>query len=109
MFFVGQKLCKVAPSLNKQCPSSINLDLFLVRSVCGNYQFEVASSNARGRSGGLLTIWDPAVFSRSKVWSMENFLVVEGEVVASKIKCYLINVYAPEIEDYCRVLKPSFW
>ncbi|PWA43052.1 RNA-directed DNA polymerase, eukaryota [Artemisia annua] len=71
------------------------LDLCLVRSLWRNTQFEVASSGARGRSGGLVTVWDPNVFKRSRIWCIENVVTVEGEVVGSGLICYLVNVYAP--------------
>ncbi|PWA47674.1 endonuclease/exonuclease/phosphatase family protein [Artemisia annua] len=72
------------------------LDLFLVRSIWGNNQFEVASSGARGRSGGLLTIWDPNVFQKLRIWCTENVIIVKGKVMSSGIICFLVNVYAPQ-------------
>ena len=72
------------------------LDLFLVHSIWGNNQFDVASSGARGRSGGLVTIWDPNVFKKSRLWCTENLIIVEGEEVATENICYLVNVYAPQ-------------
>lgn len=72
----------------------IRLDLFLVRSIWGNYEFDVVSSGARGRSGGLLIGWDPVIYKKTKVWSIDNLLIVEGEVLASCVNCYLITMYA---------------
>ncbi|PWA56342.1 RNA-directed DNA polymerase, eukaryota [Artemisia annua] len=74
----------------------VRLDLFLARSVWGNYNFEVASSGARGRSGGLLMMWDPAVFRHNKVWSFDHTLIVLGEIVKNQKQCYLVNIYAPQ-------------
>ncbi|GJS68260.1 RNA-directed DNA polymerase, eukaryota [Tanacetum coccineum] len=59
----------------------IRLDLFLARSVWGNYNFEVASSGARGQSDGLLMMWDPTVFRHNKVWSFDHTLIVLGEYI----------------------------
>lgn len=73
-----------------------SLDVFLVKSLWGNYQFDVASSESQGRSGGLLVVWDLIVFMKRKVWSMESVLVVTGEIIASGMKCFLVNVYAPQ-------------
>lgn len=45
------------------------VDLFKVKSLWGNYQFEFATSSSQGRSGGLLSIWDPGVFKKVRVIS----------------------------------------
>ncbi|GJY25615.1 RNA-directed DNA polymerase, eukaryota [Tanacetum coccineum] len=83
-------------SFNIQETKMTTLDLFLVHSLWGNTQFKVASSGARGRSGGLVTVWDPNVFKRSRIWCIENAVIVEGEVVGCNLICYLVNVYAPQ-------------
>ncbi|GJW04347.1 RNA-directed DNA polymerase, eukaryota, reverse transcriptase zinc-binding domain protein [Tanacetum coccineum] len=54
------------------------LDFFAVKALWGNFQFNVACSSARGISGGILTIWDPATFHSTKISSLENVLIVEG-------------------------------
>lgn len=71
------------------------VDFFKVRGVWGNYQFQFTSSSANSCSGGLLSIWDPA-FYLSRVWSYDNVLIVQGEWVFLKLKCFLVNVYAPQ-------------
>ncbi|GJR74610.1 RNA-directed DNA polymerase, eukaryota, reverse transcriptase zinc-binding domain protein [Tanacetum coccineum] len=40
------------------------------------------------RSGGLLSIWEPSIFIKANIFSMENLLIVEGEWVFKKMKCY---------------------
>ncbi|XP_071699238.1 uncharacterized protein [Rutidosis leptorrhynchoides] len=72
------------------------LDLFVVKSLWGNMQFDVAISSARGRSGGLLTIWDPSSFKKIRIISMDNVLIVEGIWLATSSNCYLVNIYAPQ-------------
>lgn len=74
------------------------IDLFKIKRLWGNYQFDFASSSAIGRSGGLLSVWDPSVFIKASILSMENLLIVEGEWAFKKMKCFMINFYAPQEE-----------
>ncbi|GJZ49718.1 RNA-directed DNA polymerase, eukaryota, reverse transcriptase zinc-binding domain protein [Tanacetum coccineum] len=46
--------------------------------------------------GGLVSIWDPKVFSKINEFQFENFLIVEGNRIASHTHCFMINVYAPQ-------------
>lgn len=39
-------------------------DLCRIRSMWGNYRFNFVDSLANGHSGGLLSMWDPEVFSK---------------------------------------------
>ncbi|XP_071712470.1 uncharacterized protein [Rutidosis leptorrhynchoides] len=72
------------------------LDVFIARSFWGNNSFEVASSCARGRSGGLLTFWDPLSFYKSCIFSYDNVLIVEGSRPCSQNRSFIVNVYAPQ-------------
>ncbi|XP_071718585.1 uncharacterized protein [Rutidosis leptorrhynchoides] len=71
----------------------------------GNFNFKVASSSASGRSGGIVTIWDPRVFSSKRVISFGNLLIVEGAFVGSARTTFLINIYAPQSQ----VKKKRLW
>ncbi|GJQ94752.1 RNA-directed DNA polymerase, eukaryota, reverse transcriptase zinc-binding domain protein [Tanacetum coccineum] len=53
------------------------------------------NSMARGRSGGLITMWDPSVFSKSRIWCSDNFIIVEGKWMNFAEDYFLINVYGP--------------
>ncbi|XP_071740736.1 uncharacterized protein [Rutidosis leptorrhynchoides] len=72
------------------------LDSFIARAFWGNNSFDVACSCARGRSGGLLTLWDPSRFCKSRVFSYDNILFVEGYRPSFQNPCYIVNVYAPQ-------------
>ncbi|XP_071699062.1 uncharacterized protein [Rutidosis leptorrhynchoides] len=74
----------------------VNLDYFAVKAFWGNFHFKVASSSARGRSGGIVTLWDPRYFSSSRIISFDNALIVQGSFVNSPSTFYLVNVYAPQ-------------
>lgn len=71
-------------------------DLFVLRKLWGDFSFDFALSSARGFSGGLLSIWDPAVFNCQKIASFPNVLIVKGEWVFDRVTCYMVNVYAPQ-------------
>ncbi|GJY77774.1 RNA-directed DNA polymerase, eukaryota [Tanacetum coccineum] len=75
---------------------STKLDPFKVKSAWGNFQFEFVERPSNGRSGGLVSIWDPKVFSKINEFQFENFLIVEGNWIASHTHCFMINVYAPQ-------------
>ncbi|XP_071705051.1 uncharacterized protein [Rutidosis leptorrhynchoides] len=91
--------------LGMQETKMLQLDLFIVRSFWGNSSFDVATSSARGRSGGLLTIWDPSCFHKNRVLSFNNVLIVDGHLSGSSSPCYILNVYAPQE----RVAKRQLW
>ncbi|KAL3629987.1 hypothetical protein CASFOL_026299 [Castilleja foliolosa] len=48
-----------------------------------------------GSSGGILSIWDTNVFTKSIGWDEEGAIGVEGYWGQDKIKVGIINVYAP--------------
>nr|GEV76896.1 RNA-directed DNA polymerase, eukaryota [Tanacetum cinerariifolium] len=51
---------------------------------------------SNGRSGGLVSIWDPNVFQKINDFNFKNLLIVEGKWIASHIHCFMINVYPPQ-------------
>ena len=77
---------------------------FRVKSIWCNFGFDYAESLARGHSGGLLSIWDPMVFSKESVMSFDNFLVVKGRWLADNVDAFMMNVYAPQGEPEKRQL-----
>ncbi|GJV13593.1 RNA-directed DNA polymerase, eukaryota [Tanacetum coccineum] len=83
------------PGFNEET-NLTQVDLLAVKAMWGNFQFEVASSSARGNSGGILTIWDPAIFSCTTTLVTDNVLIVEGNWAVNNVKCFLLNVYAPQ-------------
>ncbi|XP_071730763.1 uncharacterized protein [Rutidosis leptorrhynchoides] len=75
------------------------------KALWGNFHFRFASSSASGRSGGILTMWDPSVFSCSNIISLSNVLIVAGTLANCSSPCFLINVYAPQ----SRIRKRCLW
>ncbi|PWA80516.1 RNA-directed DNA polymerase, eukaryota, Reverse transcriptase zinc-binding domain protein [Artemisia annua] len=75
---------------------STKIDQFKVKSMWGNFRFDFVEQPSNGRSGGLVSIWDPKVFSRINEFQFEHFLIVEGIWIATHIHFFMINVYAPQ-------------
>ncbi|XP_071712524.1 uncharacterized protein [Rutidosis leptorrhynchoides] len=66
------------------------------KAFWGNFQFQFASSGSSGRPGGILTMWDPNVFMKSRVISFDSIFIVEGVFSGIPTPCFIINVYAPQ-------------
>ncbi|GJT35978.1 zinc finger, PHD-type containing protein [Tanacetum coccineum] len=71
------------------------LELFRLKSMWGNYSFDYACSLARGRSGGLISMWDPNVFVKEQIWRDEDFIIVKGRWRNKIGDYYMINLYGP--------------
>ena len=71
------------------------LELFRLKSMWGNYSFDYACSLARGRSGGLISMWDPNLFVKENIWCDEAFIIVKGRWRNTVGDCYMINLYGP--------------
>nr|GEV97898.1 RNA-directed DNA polymerase, eukaryota, reverse transcriptase zinc-binding domain protein [Tanacetum cinerariifolium] len=76
------KLCnkhKVA-FLGIQETHSIKIEPSKVKRLWGNFQFDFAACPSSGRSGGLVSIWDPDVFYKLNVFPSENILIIEERI-----------------------------
>ncbi|XP_071705093.1 uncharacterized protein [Rutidosis leptorrhynchoides] len=74
------------------------------KAFWGNFNFKFASSSATGLSGGILTMWDPSIFSCNKVISQNHVLIVEGTLANCSDPYFLVNVYAPQTKIRKRCL-----
>ncbi|XP_071739580.1 uncharacterized protein [Rutidosis leptorrhynchoides] len=81
------------------------LELFRIKSMWGNYVFDYAVSLSRGRSGGLISIWDPNFFKKERIWSDDNFLIIKGKWVSSNASFFMVNIYGPNDAPS----KRTFW
>ncbi|GJW61477.1 putative RNA-directed DNA polymerase, eukaryota, reverse transcriptase zinc-binding domain protein [Tanacetum coccineum] len=72
------------------------LELFRLKTMWGNFNFDYACSMARGRSGGLISMWDPNTFSKEEIWCDDSFIIVKGRWKNSVGICFMINVYGPQ-------------
>lgn len=66
-----------------------------VRAIWGSYNCGWAVRDAQGRSGGILLIWNSEKFLCSSYWNMEGAVVVNGYWGVDRIRCCILNVYAP--------------
>nr|GEU71512.1 RNA-directed DNA polymerase, eukaryota, reverse transcriptase zinc-binding domain protein [Tanacetum cinerariifolium] len=56
----------------------VSFDVFVVKALWGNMLFDFATSSARGRSCGILCVWDKSLFHKKRTYATENCLCVEG-------------------------------
>ncbi|XP_071698925.1 uncharacterized protein [Rutidosis leptorrhynchoides] len=71
------------------------LELFRLNTMWGNPNFDYAVSLARGRSGGLISIWDPSIFRKLQIWCDDWFIIVKGKWTNIEDDMYLVNIYSP--------------
>nr|GEY59685.1 hypothetical protein [Tanacetum cinerariifolium] len=64
--------------LSIQETKMVSLDVFMVKILWGNMLFDFAPSSARGRSGGILCVWDKLLFHKKRAYATEYCLCVEG-------------------------------
>ncbi|GKA09495.1 RNA-directed DNA polymerase, eukaryota [Tanacetum coccineum] len=65
-------------------------------SFWGNMSFDFATSSTRGRSGGILCVWDNTLFQKKRVYSNKHCLCVEGTWLATNSDLLFISVYSPQ-------------
>nr|GEY67960.1 RNA-directed DNA polymerase, eukaryota, reverse transcriptase zinc-binding domain protein [Tanacetum cinerariifolium] len=72
------------------------LEMFHLKSIWDNYNFDFACSMAHGRSGGLIFIWDLNSIIKDDRWCDEAFINVKGHWRNTAGDCYMINIYGPQ-------------
>ncbi|GJS28094.1 RNA-directed DNA polymerase, eukaryota [Tanacetum coccineum] len=70
-----------------------------VGDLRGSTNFGFAQSNAIGRSGGLLLIWDSNVFSNVSVVGGERFIAAKGNWKGVDGDVMLVNAYGAHVTD----------
>ncbi|GJU78255.1 RNA-directed DNA polymerase, eukaryota, reverse transcriptase zinc-binding domain protein [Tanacetum coccineum] len=80
-------------------------ELYRIKSMWGNYAFYYACSMPRGRSRGLISVWDPNYFVKDQIWCDDYFIIVQGKWANSDEVFYMINIYGP----HETVAKTSLW
>src|ERR1044071_6777850 len=68
-----------------------SLDTVELSRLCGRTVVDYAYVDAPGRSGGLITMWNPKVFSMCAVTKTRNVLVVSRMLKGDGRKLTLIN------------------
>nr|GEV49786.1 RNA-directed DNA polymerase, eukaryota [Tanacetum cinerariifolium] len=67
----------------------------MVEMIKGNSYFDFASTSARGKSGGIICIWNSLVFQKISIHCNENYVVVKGLWTPKDVHIMWIVVYAP--------------
>lgn len=80
---------------------------FIVKKIWGDFNFDYAVTNARGRSGGILSVWDKNLFSKKEALCGEGFVDFMGVWSPTNAPCCIINIYAPQQEVKKRILWTS--
>lgn len=70
---------------------------FIFDQFWGNSKNEMEWVEATGRSGGLVSIWDPSKFQKTNIIKDRNFILVQGNIIGESFLLYVLNVYAPQV------------
>ncbi|GJW37835.1 RNA-directed DNA polymerase, eukaryota, reverse transcriptase zinc-binding domain protein [Tanacetum coccineum] len=74
-------------------------------NACGSKIFALNTIMARGRSGGLISMWDPNFFSKESIWCDDSFIIIKGNWKNVVGDCYMVNIYGPQDQ----VSKLALW
>ncbi|GJZ43427.1 RNA-directed DNA polymerase, eukaryota, reverse transcriptase zinc-binding domain protein [Tanacetum coccineum] len=90
--------------------SSLGYDVRVVErgkeeNACGSKIFALNTIMARGLSGGLISMWDPNLFSKEAIWCDDSFIIIKGNWKNSVGDCYMVNIYGPQDQ----VSKLALW
>ncbi|KAK9062631.1 hypothetical protein SSX86_019819 [Deinandra increscens subsp. villosa] len=67
-----------------------------IRQIWGNSAVEFEGIEAQGRSGGILSLWDPASFRLVNCIKRPNFLLTSGQLAGGLGVLNVVNIYAPQ-------------
>ncbi|KAJ9543996.1 LOW QUALITY PROTEIN: hypothetical protein OSB04_023703 [Centaurea solstitialis] len=83
---------------NILCVQETNLqetDSKVIAGCWGSGNFDFVTVGSKGRSGGLVTIWDPDLVVKESVVLDRSFLLVKCRWVPLNKSFYIMNIYAP--------------
>ncbi|KAL8488622.1 hypothetical protein ACS0TY_024783 [Phlomoides rotata] len=83
------EFCCIQESKIEEMEEKIGNDLWY------NKEYDWVWREAEGRSGGIISIWNRKVFTKSSAWHMRGMLVVNGIWLEDGEQVMIINVYAP--------------
>ncbi|XP_071729376.1 uncharacterized protein [Rutidosis leptorrhynchoides] len=66
-----------------------------VEMIWGAPNFNFIQKPKVGKSGGMLTIWDPCVFKVSEAVEKQNFLAIKGRWIGKQNESIVVNIYGP--------------
>lgn len=77
----------------------------ILKGFWGRSNFAYEFAPAIGRSGGLVSVWDPSIFLIKKSVKDRNFLLCIGNIRGIDADIFILNVYAPQEAN----LKSLLW
>nr|GEZ14506.1 RNA-directed DNA polymerase, eukaryota [Tanacetum cinerariifolium] len=95
---LNDNLNKLVQELNEEEVKATKLsdeDQVIVEEE-GNFNFNYACILARGRSGGLISMWYTNMFTKERIWCDEAYIIVKGQWSNAVGDCFMINIYAPQ-------------
>ncbi|XP_071704346.1 uncharacterized protein [Rutidosis leptorrhynchoides] len=66
-----------------------------IEIIWGDSNFDFVQKPKVGKSGGLITIWDPGVFKVNESVINEFFLAIKGHWTGRDMETVIVNVYGP--------------
>ncbi|XP_022023673.1 uncharacterized protein LOC110923927 [Helianthus annuus] len=79
--------------------SGINIPAFW-----GLAPFDFDFVDAQGRSGGIISIWDPDLFIKSGAEKSRHWLLTSGFIKGINLEVHILNIYAPQTAPAKRLL-----
>nr|GEU34293.1 RNA-directed DNA polymerase, eukaryota [Tanacetum cinerariifolium] len=73
-----------------------SIDLFSIKSLWGNLNFDHVVGSSVGFSGGILCVWDARMFTKEHVSKSDYFVVIMGTWASTSTKLLVISVYVPQ-------------
>ncbi|KAK9070187.1 hypothetical protein SSX86_010587 [Deinandra increscens subsp. villosa] len=73
-----------------------DLNFLPIRQLWGISEVRFEGVEAQGRSGGILSLWNPSVFRFHNSLKNPNFLLISGSLVGGQDLLNIVNVYAPQ-------------
>ncbi|XP_022008026.1 uncharacterized protein LOC110907340 [Helianthus annuus] len=70
--------------------------VFDFSKIWGNKDFGVEAVGSTGKSGGLISIWNPKKFCKVSLVCDRNFLITSGTLVEDGLVINMVNIYAPQ-------------
>ncbi|KAK1420794.1 hypothetical protein QVD17_22660 [Tagetes erecta] len=68
----------------------------MATSFWGNNALQFDFVASVGRSGGLLNMWDPNIFSMQSSYKSRHLLLSSGTLIGSNTTLHILNIYAPQ-------------
>ncbi|GJZ69812.1 RNA-directed DNA polymerase, eukaryota [Tanacetum coccineum] len=75
-----------------------------VKFIWGNSNYQYVSSDTVGSSGGILCVWEAAVFKKYYATVSENFIAIYGTWISNNTKVLIVEIYAPQPPSHKRDL-----